>query len=64
VSDIYCTSYCNRGHRMRDGKPVQHECYVIPPKALEAERRGDLAKAVEMVDRTHMPIHRGVKVKP
>lgn len=35
---IYCTSFCNYGHAIATGRPVGHECYVIPPKLLIAER--------------------------
>ncbi len=47
--EIYCTTYCNKGHRMRDGKPVQHECYVLPPAALRAEVEGDFEKAQDIL---------------
>jgi hypothetical protein len=47
--DGYCTSYCNKGHRLSDGKPIAHECYILPPSALEAERAGDVEKAVELI---------------
>jgi len=36
--EVYCTSFCNKGHRMRDGMPIDHECYVIPPTLLRLER--------------------------
>ena len=36
----YCTTFCNRPHRLSDGKPVQHECYILNPKALQLEREG------------------------
>jgi hypothetical protein len=49
ASGIYCTSYCNHGHRVRDGKPVAHECIVIPPKALALEIAGDIAGAIELL---------------
>ena len=42
---IYCTSYCNFGHRVRTGRPVGHECYVLPPAMLRAERDGDIERA-------------------
>ena len=38
----YCTSFCNHGHRLSDGAPVGHECFIIPPKLLEGERHGDI----------------------
>jgi hypothetical protein len=47
----YCTTYCNHGHDLATGKPIDHECYVIPPLALLAERDGDFATAVEIMDR-------------
>ena len=46
---IYCTSYCNHGHRLSDGWPVGHGCYVIPPKALELERAGDTDGALAVL---------------
>jgi hypothetical protein len=42
---VYCTSFCNKGHRLRDGLPVEHECYVLPTAALHAEVRGDMKKS-------------------
>lgn len=45
----YVTTYCNKAHRMADGKPIAHECYVLPPKALEAERAGDTVTAVSLI---------------
>lgn len=47
--DIYCTSYCNRAHRLSDGKPIEHECYVLPVEMLAAERAGNTCKAVEIL---------------
>jgi hypothetical protein len=35
---IYVSSFCNFAHRLKDGKPIEHECYVIPPRLLELER--------------------------
>ena len=40
VCAIYLTSYCNHGHYLNDGKPVDHECHVLPPRALQLEREG------------------------
>jgi hypothetical protein len=34
----FVTSYCNAAHRLEDGKPVKHGCYVIPPELLKLER--------------------------
>jgi hypothetical protein len=38
---IYCTSFCNFGHYTDTGRPIGHECYVIPPKLLELEMMGE-----------------------
>ena len=58
---IYCTSFCNHGHRLSDGKPVKHECYVMPTEALHAEMNGDKDRAQEVLGnwkkrRTHKGI--------
>lgn len=58
---IYCTSYCNQGHRVKDGMPVDHECRVIPPKALKAEIEGDVTKAIDIMQTTPQRWSRGVK---
>ena len=60
---IYCTSFCNQGHRLSDGKPINHECYVLNPAALAAEREGDYEKAQELLwgKKGRRLVHRGVK---
>jgi hypothetical protein len=47
---IYCTSFCNFGHRVLDGKPVGHECYVLPPAALKAEMHGEYEEAIRLLE--------------
>jgi len=47
--DIFCTSYCNHGHSMTTGRPVNHECIIIPPAALAAEREGDISTAIDII---------------
>lgn len=62
MDKIYCTSFCNHGHRLSDGKPVGHECYILPTEALHAERAGDLAKAQDILQKwKKRRTHRGVK---
>jgi hypothetical protein len=34
----YTTTFCNADHRLEDGRPIGHGCYVIPPKLLKLER--------------------------
>jgi hypothetical protein len=48
---VYCTTYCNHGHRLADGKPVGHECHIIPPRALAAEMDGDIHLAIQIIER-------------
>jgi len=58
---IYCTTYCNHAHRLSDGKPVGHECYVLPPAALQAEREGDYERAITLlIEAPPLRLHRGV----
>lgn len=61
----YTPSYCNMVHRVRDGKPVDHECRIIPPKALAAEIDGDIEKAIDIMQRTPaVTMRRGVRMPP
>lgn len=46
---IYCSTYCNFGHYVDTGAPVQHECRTIPPAALAAEIRGDYELAIQLM---------------
>lgn len=48
-TDIYATTYCNQGHRVIDGQPVGHHCYVLPPAALICEREGNIEKALAIL---------------
>lgn len=41
MSGIWVTTFCNKAHRLSDGKPIKHECFIIPPKLLKAERDND-----------------------
>lgn len=59
----YVTTYCNFAHRLADGKPIEHECHILPPAALRAEMQGDTATAIELIQ-TAKPLptmRRGVK---
>ena len=63
VPNIYCTSFCNHGHRMSDGMPVDHECYVLPVPSLIAECDGDIPTAIEVIEKARpLRVSRGVKV--
>lgn len=39
-TDLYVTTFCNQAHRLWDGKPIAHCCYVLRVDALIAERDG------------------------
>ena len=40
MTRFYVTTFCNFAHRMRDGTPIDHECYVLSVRDLKAEREG------------------------
>ncbi len=40
MSDFYVSTFCNFAHRVADGKPIEHECFIIAPKALAEEMAG------------------------
>ena len=59
---IYVTSFCNHAHRLSDGVPIAHECYVLPPVALRLERTDDFEGAANAIQAAKpLRIHRGVK---
>lgn len=59
---IYCTSYCNKGHIVEDGRPVKHECYVLPAAALKAEMSGDFRSAQGAIEAAKpLRLHKGVR---
>lgn len=36
----FVTSFCNFPHNLATGRPIEHECYVLPVAALLAEKHG------------------------
>lgn len=64
---VYCTTYCNHGHRLSDGKPVGHGCFILPPSALQLEMAGDYEGAVLAIESLRTSLggalrpHRGVR---
>lgn len=48
--NTFCTTYCNRAHDVKTGRPIDHECHVLPPAAIKAEMDGDTAKASEILN--------------
>lgn len=60
--NIYHTSYCNHGHVLETGKPVEHECYVLPPEALLAEQQQDFERSEMLISAAKpLQIHRGLR---
>ena len=49
LMSAYCTTYCNKPHDTSDGKPIGHECYILPPAALAAEIAGDVDQAIHLI---------------
>lgn len=61
---IYCTSFCNFGHVVETGRPVGHECYILPPAMLKAEMEDNYELALEILTRKGKgPIVRGRRMK-
>ena len=48
----YVTTYCNKAHRLVDGQPVDHECNVLPPEALQLEREDRYAEAIAVLEKS------------
>lgn len=57
----YVSSYCNFPHRVSDGRPIEHECRIIPPLALWAERDGDYEAARLLIAASPVRIRHGVR---
>ena len=49
MTNFYVTTFCNFAHNVKTGRPLGHECYVLPPAALRAEMAGDYEKAGELI---------------
>ena len=61
MSDFYVTTYCNKPHRLKDGMPIDHECRVIPPEALQLEMKGEYTEAIAVMSGKPTKYSRGVK---
>lgn len=65
MADVYyCTTYCNQSHTVDSGHPLNHECYILPPRALRLEMEGKFHEAIEAI--THakpLRAHRGTKCR-
>ena len=45
----YVSTYCNFAHNLKTGRPIGHECRVIPPAALRAEMADDFETAIRLM---------------
>lgn len=62
AAPIYLTTYCNRWHEIERGRPIGHECHVLPPAAIRAEMRGEFEEAIGKIERAKpLRTHGGVK---
>jgi hypothetical protein len=61
-TETWCSRFCGKKHRVRDGKPVGHECFVLPAEAVFAESRGDDRRAASIMAlwKDRRP-HKGIK---
>ena len=50
--NTYVTTYCNKAHDKADGKPIEHECRIIPVEALRAEWNGDFEAAIDIISKS------------
>lgn len=59
----YVTTYCNRSHDVKTGKPIGHNCYILPPAAIRAEMRGDYDEANKILSAWHnrVEMRRGMR---
>lgn len=58
---LFSPRFCGQPHDIIDGKPVDHECYILSARALVAERAGDIDKAISLISRRSKPLvkHKG-----
>lgn len=58
----YVTTFCNFAHRIVDGKPIGHECYVIDPRLISSEAAwGTWSEQVRNRWARTRKTHRGVR---
>lgn len=62
MAELYVTTFCNFAHNVKTGRPIAHECYILPPDMLRAERSGQYALACRiLLDKGKGPIVKGRK---
>jgi len=65
TGSFYVTTFCNRAHRLLDGKPIGHNCYVLDlaKLRLEAEGRMDEIEG-SIVKEPRREMRRGTRENP
>jgi hypothetical protein len=59
---MYVTTYCNHAHDIKTGKPINHECYVLPPRAIALEMEDRIPEAIDVIQLAKpLRVHRGIK---
>jgi hypothetical protein len=46
---FYVTTFCNFAHSVKTGRPIGHECYILPTRALKAEIDGNISDAIRIL---------------
>jgi hypothetical protein len=59
---VYCTTYCNQDHAVHDGVPIEHNCYVLPWRALIAEIEQNFDQAIAILSAATKVEHRGRRI--
>ncbi|HSD22153.1 MAG TPA: hypothetical protein VLC54_19030 [Anaeromyxobacter sp.] len=54
------TIYCGARHRTTDGAPIAHNCRILAPEYLEAERLEEYGRAASVLERMPLILHPGV----
>lgn len=60
MEEAYTTSFCNKPHCLYTGKPISHECFIIPVQVLELEMIGDMDAANDIMQTATLQRHRGL----
>lgn len=62
--ETYRTGFCNHEHRLSDGKPINHKCFIMPTEALYAERDQKASEAEVILSQwKNRRAHSGLKIK-
>lgn len=60
---FYVTTFCNFAHWLDTGRPIDHECYVLPPADLRREMESKDGDDLSDIYRKKGPMVRGRPAK-